>query len=250
MSHEPPTTPQPPNAPGNARRRLRLSTILLELAESAEPVELQADPPANPAVAKPEEHKSRRGRLLTNITVGDIVDRTRSAGFGFAVALLGLVSVPFPGISVPFGLAIALAGLQMMCGMQRPWLPRVVRRYKISVKTLGWMERRLYRWTAGLERGVRPRFEILTRGLFWNLCGLGVLLLAIGLALPFPIPFSNLFFVVPLLIYAIGLLEGDGLLIMLGHAIVAVDMMLAVWFGDKVLAAIRLAFQALVGLWG
>ena len=61
----------------------------------------------------------------------------------------------------------------------------------------------------------------------------------LGLALPLPIPGSNLIFIVPIVLYAIGLLEDDGLLIVLGHvgSVVNVTLVLLLW--DAVARALR-----------
>jgi len=67
--------------------------------------------------------------------------------------------------------------------------------------------------------------------------GLGIVLLALGLALPLPIPGSNLIFLVPLFVYALGVLERDGLWIALGHLGTLANMVLLVVLGAKVVAA-------------
>lgn len=185
--------PEPP-------RGIRLSHILSELGASAR---------SAPAGAR------------ADLSIGDIVDGTHHAGFAVMIAILALCSVPLPGVSVPFGAAITFGAAQMVIGMHRPWLPRWVRARRLSVRTLRWIGVTLTRWTAWLERLTRPRFEGLTRGAGWSLCGLTLIWHAIGLSLPLPIPGSNLFFIIPILIYAIGLLESDGLLVMVGHAITA-----------------------------
>ena len=64
-------------------------------------------------------------------------------------------------------------------------------------------------------------------------------LLALGLALPLPIPGSNLVFLVPLFVYSIGVLERDGLWIALGHALALVDAALLVIFGKTVLVVMQ-----------
>ncbi len=240
----------PPPGEATPPQRLRLSTILLELVRTGSIVpasEGSSAPSSSLSIGEDEpeaeegaapECRRKRNRIPSNITVGEILDRTRHAGFGFLIALLAVLSMPFPGISVPFGLAIAFGALQMICGFHRPWLPQRIRRYAISIGTLAWIEKHLYRWTRGLEKLVRPRFEPLTRGPFWILCGVGVLSMAVGLALPIPIPFSNLFFIIPLLIFAIGLMENDGLVVMLGFAVTTIDILLAIWFSEYVIRAI------------
>jgi hypothetical protein len=58
--------------------------------------------------------------------------------------------------------------------------------------------------------------------------------LALGLALPLPIPGSNIVFLAPLFIYAIGLLERDGAWIAIGHAGLVADHVLMAVFGGAV----------------
>ena len=76
-----------------------------------------------------------------------------------------------------------------------------------------------------------------------RLVGLSITFLALGLALPLPIPGSNMIFIVPLLAYAIGLLEGDGLWILLAHIATLVNMTLLVAFGATVLAVLSGAWH-------
>lgn len=193
-------SPEPHSKPLSGRR-LRLSVILADLAADGD-----------------------------QLTLGDIIDRTTHAGFGFLLGLLALVAVPFVGLSLPFGLAIAFGGVQMMIGRDRPWLPARLRRHAVTAKTLEWMGTRLTRWTGGMERWISPRLVILTRGPFWGLIGAGMIFQGIGLALPLPIPASNWIFIIGVLIYAIGMLEDDGALILVGHAVTATEAVLCVVF--------------------
>src|SRR5262249_56348898 len=61
-------------------------------------------------------------------------------------------------------------------------------------------------------------------------CGLGIVILGIGLALPLPIPGSNAIFIAPIIVYAIGLLENDGALVLLGHVATVVLVLLGILF--------------------
>lgn len=241
-------------------RILRLSALLAELApapvSSGDSAMSPSEPRAHasheaplPERASPAKAQEWAG-TRSNITVGEILDRTRHAGFGFSVALLALLSMPIGGLSVPFGLAVAFMGIQMMAGASRPWLPRRIRAHAVSVTALEWVGRRLTRWTAGLERLIRPRFPRLAEGPFWIVCGVAVTLQGIGLALPLPIPFSNALFAIPLVLYGIGLLESDGLLIMLAHAITTVQCVLGVLFSDAASHAIVTSWEWLLKTFG
>jgi hypothetical protein len=203
-------------------RRLRLGELLYDLGarDSAEPTE-----PAT--FADGSSTRGRRGDL----TVGELVDLASEAGFGFVIGILALIAIPFFGLSTPFGLAIALIGSQLMLGRPRPWLPARARRRTLSMAMLDRVAGLLERRTRWLARSTRRRWEPV---IMPRLIGLGVVLLALGLALPLPIPGSNLVFLAPLIIYAIGLLERDGLWIAIGHACLLVDLVLMTVFGGAI----------------
>lgn len=205
------------------------------LAELGRPSSHKPAGAMNPSAASSTSKTDDEPALL----VGDLVDRAAHAGFGFLVGILALISGPFVGMSTPFGLAIAFGAVQMMIGLERPWLPRFIRRIRVSPRVLRWLSERLARWMKKLERLVRPRFELLTRGPFWSLCGFCILIEALLLSLPLPIPGSNFPFILTIVLYSIGLLEKDGLLVMLSHAFVAVQVALALAFWGAVRAALQ-----------
>jgi hypothetical protein len=235
--------------PIEPRRTLQLSAILVELRKEAVPEaglppsdegqektpapELESVsagiPPGQTSAPRARPRHQKRPRIRSNISIGEILDRTRQAGFGFIAALLALIAIPFFGLSTPFGLAIAFVGGQMIAGLPHPWLPRRVRDHLVTMETLQWLGERLARWTSGLERIIRPRLTLMIAGPFWTACGAGLLIQGLALALPLPIPGSNWVFIVPIILYGIGLLESDGLLIIVCHIITLVEVALGIW---------------------
>lgn len=204
------------------RRRLRLPELLRELGA------LDEGPNALPRDSR--------------IAVGAIIDKADEAGFGAVFALLALIAIPFFGLSTPFGLAMALGGVQLLFGRTRPWMPTGARARALPLATLDRVATLLERRTRFLERMTRRRWEWILFGPARNLVGGGVTLLALGLALPIPIPGSNLIFLIPLFIYGVGLLERDGLWILAGHVSVLINLGLLAAFSGVVVAAIsRLA---------
>jgi hypothetical protein len=180
---------------------------------------------------------------VDTITVGALVDKAEEAGFGFLIGVLTLIAIPFVGLSTPFGLAIALLGGQLTVGLRHPWLPARARRRPLSMtmldRVLGLLARRT-RWLARLSR---RRWELLIQP---RLIGAGIVLLALGLALPLPIPGSNLVFLIPLFLYAVGVLERDGAWIAVGHACTAIDVALLVVFGATVVRVLTRIWHWLV----
>jgi len=197
-----------------APRRLRLDELLRELG------------------ATDSETPSERA----SITVGSLVDVAAEAGFGFLIGVLALIAIPFFGLSTPFGLAIALVGAQLCIGMRRPWLPGRMRRRALTMAMLDRVLRLFTRRMRWLAASTRRRWEVL---IMPRLVGLGIVLLALGLALPLPIPGSNIVFIVPILVYAMGLLERDGFWIAVAHGATLVDMALLVTFGATVVAVLE-----------
>ncbi|MBK9034391.1 MAG: exopolysaccharide biosynthesis protein [Myxococcales bacterium] len=219
---------------------LRLSSLLAELATSAEARQTEAAATATdvtaPAVATISPGDPVVIDARDGLTIAEILDATASAGFGFVIALLALTAIPFFGMSTPFGLAIAFVGAQLVVGRARPWLPARIRRVTLTVTALRRIGRWLTRTTGWMAHLVRERLSPLTRGPGLALVGLGVVVLGLGLALPLPIPGSNMVFIVPILAYAIGLLERDGLLTLLGHAMTLAHIVLA-FTASQVLAS-------------
>lgn len=168
-----------------------------------------------------------------------IIDKADEAGFGAIFALLSLIAIPFFGLSTPFGLAMALGGVQLMFGRKRPWMPQRARRRELPLSSLDRVATMLEKRTSFLERVTRRRCEWVLFGPARNFVGFSVTLLGLGLALPLPIPGSNLIFLVPLFIYGIGLLERDGLWIWLGHLGLVINLALFFAFGAAVVTAIQ-----------
>jgi hypothetical protein len=204
-----------------APRRLRLDELLRELGAS------DGEPPAPPESDAPPAPR------VETLTVGALVDKAAEAGFGFLIGVLTLIAIPFVGLSTPFGLAIALLGAQLMLGRRQPWLPARARRRALAMSMLDRVLGLLARRTRWLARLSRRRWELALQP---RLIGLGIVLLALGLALPLPIPGSNLIFLVPLFTYALGILERDGLWILLGHLGTVINMVLLVVLGAQVVA--------------
>lgn len=230
-----------------APRQLRLSALLAALAldarkrkatgdaETAVVVAALPEVAATIAPGDPVVIDSRDG-----LTIAEMLDATAAAGFGFVIALLALTAIPFVGLSTPFGLAIAFIGAQMLIGRARPWLPARIRRVHLSVPAIdrigNWLAK-VTRWMTHLVRARWPRLSTSAGGL--GLVGLGLLIQGLGLALPLPIPGSNMIFLVPILVYAIGLLEEDGVLVAIAHVTTLVHIALGFAASQVIAAAVR-----------
>lgn len=154
-----------------------------------------------------------RGEALT---LNEIEEALRGRGLAMLIFILALpfcLPVPLVGFTIPFGLAIAFLGVRLGFGL-RPWLPGGLLEKKIPGHVL---ERTLRggegvaRW---LERVVRSRWDF-TR---WPgmRCAIGVAIALCGLGLMLPVPFTNMIVGVAIILLALGIMEGDGLFVVLG----------------------------------
>lgn len=157
---------------------------------------------------------------VTLVTIRDLIGREGMLLVTAFLTIIFLVPVSIPGVSTVFGGAILLLSVSRL--VKRPlWLPKKLKDRVVSTQKLrAGMERGL-KWFERLEKVSRPwRLKGLTRGSgfigFTN--DFGLILGAVLLMAPFGfVPFSNTLPAVALLFFAIGLLQRDGVCILLGQ---------------------------------
>lgn len=135
------------------------------------------------------------------------------------LTLVFLIPVSIPGVSTVFGAGILLIGIARLLGRDL-WLPKFIAKRTIATEKLKGAMTRGMVWFRKLERVSRPnRMSWLTGGGLTGLINnLALILGAVLLMMPFGlIPFSNTFPAVALLFLCIGLLQHDGVCILLGH---------------------------------
>jgi hypothetical protein len=167
-------------------------------------------------------HARVKGKSLTLDELKQLLN-----GRGSAMLLI-LLALPFcfiaiPGLSTPFGIAICFIGACLVIGRE-PWLPRFIMHRRLSTIRLSQLLTGAVKMARQLEKFVRPRLAFLHTGPgMLQLIGLAIVIAGLGLMLPLPIPFSNHLPAWAVMLLAIGMMEKDGLFVLLGHltAIVA-----------------------------
>lgn len=141
---------------------------------------------------------------------------------GYA-AILVIFTLPFcfpiqiPGFSTPFGVALALLGLRIGLGLQ-PWWPQFILKRKLSSKKIKKIVENTIAVVSKLQKVTHPRLFFFTENpVCHRINGFLVSILSIFLALPLPLPFTNLVAALPIFFIGIGLLEDDGLFIIIGY---------------------------------
>lgn len=162
------------------------------------------------------------------------------AGKASAILLI-ILSLPFcipiqiPGFSTPFGIIIGFLGLRIAFG-RRTWLPQWILQKNIETKHLVYLVNKLKDWILPVQRILHPRLTLLTENPFFRCVnGLLICFLAFLLAMPLPIPMTNLFSAIPILFIAFGLLESDGFFILIGYGLAILDF---IFFSSLILFGI------------
>lgn len=156
-----------------------------------------------------------------------------------------LVPVSIPGVSTVFGLVIILIGIGVTFN-RLPWLPERLMKREIKREHLvPTMERGIELFNK-LERWMKPRLISLSTGLVVNRIN-GLALTFSGILLIFPfgfIPFSNTLPGFAILFFAVGMMQRDGVFILLGYiAMIATVIYFGVLIGGVLLAGGTLIFS-------
>jgi hypothetical protein len=158
----------------------------------------------------------------SGITLSDLIHRVGNDGLLILAALLTLVfliPVSIPGVSTVFGAAILLIGVSRLLGREL-WIPARLKHRTIATEKLSPVLHKALPWMVRMERVSRPnRIRwLVANGAVEHLNNAALILGAVLLMMPFGlIPFSNTFPAVALLFLAIGLLQRDGVCVLLGH---------------------------------
>lgn len=162
----------------------------------------------------------KRSQQVPGVDIKEIIEILSGKSQSLILIFLTLpfcLPIQIPGFSTVFGLIIALIGVQIACS-KRLWLPKPllfktvpsIVLQKITDKSLYLLKK--------MKRFMRPRLDWLCRHpLTQVINGLAIVLLAILLALPLPIPLSNMAVAWPILFISLGMLKDDGVFILIGY---------------------------------
>lgn len=151
------------------------------------------------------------------LTVGEITDKVARRGFGLFMIVLALPTlIPvLPPLTAAFiGLLYALLALQMLIGLGLPWLPKRVRRYRLSNRIVTALRNRGVPFLRRIERFSRPRAMLLDERIVLRL--VAVVLFVLGVILSGPFPFLNTLPALSAMFLGVGLLNRDGVFLLVG----------------------------------
>lgn len=149
------------------------------------------------------------------LTLRQILRGLEQSAFGMFLFIAILPAfIPIPGVGgAVSGPLVLLIGLQLLCGLSRPWLPAFIANRGPKRGTMHTFLGKISRPLQRLDRMLKPRLPLVIGPLPARMLT-GLLLILIGLLLSLPIPFTNYLFGFQLLLFALALIERDGALML------------------------------------
>lgn len=183
-----------------------------------------------------------RYRSMDTLPIGMLVAVLGERSFGWSILLFAVINlVPMPlGSTLLTAVPLILLTAQMAMGYNHVRLPRMIARRSVSRSGLRRVVHRLQPVVRPIERIVRRRHEWIFRPRWER--ATGAALLAIAIALFLPIPLSGWFPAISLFISAIGLIERDGLVTLIGLVFGAVSIVVTL----AMITTIVLGAEALI----
>jgi hypothetical protein len=152
----------------------------------------------------------------THVSIGELMTQFQRRSYGGVLLILALLAI-VPGISVLAGIAMIVPASQLFMGLPAPVFPNFIQQRQIGVAGLVKWGMTVSRWVERLETLVVPRWPSLSNRLARRLIGLVILFLGIVVSIPFP--FSNFPPALATICFALGLLERDGLMIIIASVL-------------------------------
>ena len=154
------------------------------------------------------------------VTLKALLERSGREGMLLVCALASLpflIPVSIPGVSTVFGAAMVLLGSALFLN-RLPWLPQRILLKPLDATKLVPVLHKGVAIVGKIDRWVQPRWRGLTSHTWLRLHYAAVVFGGLLLMVPLgPIPFSNTAPAVGILLLTVGLLQRDGLFVLLGY---------------------------------
>jgi hypothetical protein len=154
-----------------------------------------------------------------SITMQQMIDALQDRGHAVLLILLTapFAVIPIPGFSTIGGAVIMCIAASLTLGF-KPWVPGFIARKEISNERLTKLVHAVDIVFGKIGKMIKPRMQWLVTlpGSHFFL-GLSIMAATVALALPIPIPGNNIPPAICILILAFGLLERDGVMVIIGH---------------------------------
>lgn len=169
-------------------------------------------------------------------TLGQLIDALDERAYGVMLLLLALpCCLPFLyGIPQIVALPMLALSAQLAFGREAPWLPRRLAKRDFDITSMQSAVGRAERYLGWVERFSHARFRSISNGVGARI--VGALLLIPCASILVPLPLTNTTPGIGVAITAVGLIERDGLLIILGLLLGLIWVFLLLFLGGEAIS--------------
>lgn len=172
----------------------------------------------NMAISRRLDQLAQKAKGET-VTLDWILAQLNETAFGLFLLVLALpCCIPFLyGIPQVVALPLMFVSAQILLGRSVPWLPRRLGARTVSGEGLQSLAERAGPWLRRIETVSRPRLGILTRAPLDQIVGLALVLFSASILVP--LPGTNTVPGFAVVVVSMGLLQRDGILVLVGTAL-------------------------------
>ena len=173
--------------------------------------------------------------------ISELMEDFHENGILLAMIFFSLpVAIPLPyppGFTTVMGIPLMILSIQMLLGNKKVSLPQKINDYELKNSTLRAISDKVVPRLISVEKYVKPRFSFAKSVYCEQFIGFISLLAAFSIALP--IPLTNSIPALGIAVMALGLLNRDGLVIIVGFFITVIGLLIAIgavmasWIGIK-----------------
>lgn len=173
-------------------------------------------------------------RDLDRVTLGAVVEAIGSRAFGPLLVMVGIILVSplsgIPGVPTTMGIVVMLIAMQLLLRRKKFWLPdwllrRSIARNRLD-KSIAWLRTP----ACFIDRWLRPRLTILTRG--FGVFPIPIICIIIAVSLPVMelVPFSATSAGFILTAFGLSLISHDGFLALVAFILTAITFVFVVYY--------------------
>jgi len=205
------TIPRPGRARSTTRKRPSL------LAKKSEAASLARKSHSSPAIRTSQILREilTKNPTVKNFTVKRIVESIGDTAFGTSLMFFSIPGMlPIPGISTLVVIPTGTIAGQMIAGKKQIRLPKFILKRTVPRRSLAVAIHTILPILEKAEKVSKPRWQWASHPAAQRILGLFIFVLALAIA--FPIPGFNMPQAISIFIIALGLVEKDGLTILIG----------------------------------
>ena len=174
-------------------------------------------------------------------TISELLEDFHENGIALAMIFFALpVAIPLPyppGFTTVLGTPLIILALQMLLGYKKVRLPERINNYEINNSTLVMISNKVVPTLKKLEGFMKPRMSFAKSVYCEQFIGFISFTCAVSVAIP--LPFTNAVPALAIALMSIGLINRDGIIIILGGLVSVVGLIIAIgavvvsWVGIK-----------------